>query len=219
MRALCLVGLLAIASCGRGRAAPPVQGCQAALLSFTEHEVSADGVVRDARWQERFVRCGEETWRERVLPEHRVKAPAPHDEHDHPDLALVAKHYVKGKVELVDRGRKMVIEVDKPEFESIGFDGSFDGAARLVRSDVRQAMQKIDRRAPEGAVWLERKNGTRFQRVLWSSQLDLALAIETGSEDGTQTTTLTVTLENAPPTLPWDALAGFTRKEWADLGD
>jgi hypothetical protein len=214
----CFLGLLAIASCGRGRAAAPVPACQAALLSYEEHEVSADGVVRDARWQERLVRCGEESFRERMLPERRVKVDGKHDEHDHPDLALVAKHYVNGKVELVDRTRKLIIEVSAPEFGSIGFDGSFDGAAHIVRADVRKQMHPIDRRAPEGAIWLERRSGTRYQRVLWSSQLDLPLAVESGDDDGTQTQKLTVTPEPAS-TPPWTELAGYAHKEWADLGD
>jgi hypothetical protein len=185
--------------------------------------VSADGVVRDARWQEKLVRCsgrdGDEAWRERVLPEKRVKTSHAHDEHDHPDLALVAKHYVKKKVELVDRERKLIIDVDAPEFGSIGFDGDFDAAARLVSANVRKQMHPLDRKAPEGAIWLERRTGARFQRVLWSSDLDLPLAVEAGDDEGTQLQKLTVNVASAPEIPPWEAVASYPHKEWADLGD
>lgn len=220
MRNLALLALASI-GCHRSHAAE-LTGCQAAVITYEDHELGADGVERDARYRETFLRCGEHVWTERVVP---ARAHDDHDDHHHhPDPAVLAHHVIgvpggAARLELVSRDEKLIIDVAAPDHDSVGFGGRWDAASRLLGAESRASMKRLDRAAPPGAQWLERREKGLYQTVLWSSVHDLPLSIEIGDEKGVRRRRITVTPGPAPASLPWEQLQGFTHKDWADFGD
>ena len=216
---LALLALLAAGCHRRGHAAPS-PACQSAVLTYEDHELGADGVERDARYRETFVRCGDHVWTERVLP---AKADVHDEHHHHPDPALLARHVIglpggAARLELVDTDEKLVIDVDRADHDAVGFSGRWDVASRLLGAEARRTMKPLERVAPTGARWLERRENGLYQTVLWSTVLDLPLSIETGDEKGRRSRRITVTLTPARA-APWLATTGWSHKDWADFGD
>jgi hypothetical protein len=243
--------ILAGLACGGAAAlacAAPAPALDAVLL----HEsvtVGADGVTRTTTYRERMVRREGHVWVERVKPgadgeaEHahahdHAHAPAPagvrpvaaqaHAGHKHFDFASATRHVTydgqRVRIEYVSAAERTVVDVPPAEYETTGFDGSWDNAYYLTppaRLKPLAASAKPGR-AP-GTRWYEQQVGSGgargMNRILWSETLQAPLAIEYRSADGRVTRKLTLTPVARAATPPWTRLQGYARKEYADFLD
>lgn len=220
------VGLLALA--GSAVQAGPLD--LAATLTYSYHAVTADGVTKESRFQEKLYRVGNQVWTERILPANAPRdAKDGHDEHEHKHdlgLAAAAKHIVRdarGNLSLnfVRRADRQIIHAEQRDYSELGFDGSWEGAYYIVNPQQLQKMQRLKRPAAAGEVWYELRQQDRFVRVLWSEARQLPLLIESGSFDGSLYAKTEIKSEALPrlSQLPWNQLAHYQRKDYVDLLD
>ncbi len=218
MRAPASVMAIVLASllthCER-RAEVPIDPCLAAMLVHESHEVGADGVVRDERFQERYYRCGDRVWTERVLPPGLVHETHSADASSEPS----PPHTLAKEVRAGADGRAHVTLVDSLHhtvFDVPSAAGNWDQAIHLVSVEQRLQMHVIAKAAPEGAEWLERTEGDRYQRVLWSHLLGFPLIVDEGTRDGSRTRRVTVTPFRWPgrTARPWEVTEQWPHREY-----
>jgi hypothetical protein len=119
---------------------------------------------------------------------------------------------------LVDREHRRVIEVDPSDYPVVRFEGSWELASQLVRQSTLDGMRPIESRV-EGRL-LERRDGGRFVRVVWSDALALPLEVHAGSDDGHADDRLTVAVARLRRTdLPWLGIEDFEKKSMVDFQD
>ncbi len=130
----------------------------------------------------------------------------------------------RARIEYVSAAERTVVDVPPAEYETTGFDGSWDNAYYLTppaRLKPLAASAKPGR-AP-GTRWYEQKVATAgaqgLNRILWSETLQAPLAIAYRSADGRVTRKLTLTPVARAATAPWARLQGYARKEYADFLD
>jgi hypothetical protein len=244
---------LAGLACGCAAALACAAPALDAVLLHESMTVGADGVTRTTSYRERMVRREGHVWVERVKPgaggeaEHghaheqararasdaastgvRPVAAEAHAGHKHFDFASAARHVThdgrRARIEYVSAAERTVVDVPPAEYETTGFDGSWDNACYLTppaRLKPLAASAKPGR-AP-GTRWYEQKVATAgaqgLNRILWSETLQAPLAIEYRSADGRVTRKLTLTPVARAATPPWAQLQGYARKEYADFLD
>ncbi|WP_423369582.1 hypothetical protein [Burkholderia sp. LMG 32019] len=220
-----------------------------AVLLHESRTVTADGVTRTTLYRERMVRRDGHVWVERVLPaaaaggghgddhdhDHDagrragVQPAAAHAGHKHFNFQAAARHVTydgkTARIEYVDAANRTVVSVPPAEYETTGFDGSWDNAyyvtppSQLKRLAVAKRGDAPGTRLYEQAVDTPGARGVN--RILWSETLQAPLSVEYRSADGRVVRKLTLTQAPAArrEPLPWTTLASYTRKEYADYLD
>ena len=211
----CAAILAASAASAAGAGAPDLD---LTILHYSR-TMTAEGVLRESRYEEKMLRRPGHVWRQRVLPAGPVHT------HGHPNYAVLPQHVIleRGKVRLeaVNPHERELIAIPPAEYENVGFDGSWENAFFLI-DPKRIAALPLSQRpsAVAGAHWREQVRGGMFQRVLWDERRKVPLVVETGDRAGT--TFARITIAARPPAarpLPWNALKGFAQKEFADFLD
>jgi len=209
-----------------GGPAPDARGCLAAVIAHDEHTEDADGVTHDVRYSERFYRCEDHVWTERVLPAGR----AAHDDAHHGHRELPPMHKL-GKLisrapsgettlTLVSREERQSIEMSAPSYDLAGFHGDFVGASHLLAPSAIAEMAPLDgKSAPAGARWYEKKSPTAYVRILWSTAYDFPLEVESGAVDGSKRDHFAVALQPVPERFPWDEMQGYAKAHDSDFMD
>jgi hypothetical protein len=203
----------------------PRPACVSAIITHREHTEASDGITRDLSYRERFHRCQDRVWIERLRRPATAPSPRSGDRHAVPDVHtlgwLVTRAADGGAtLALVDREGRRVIDVDRGSFETLRFTPRFAPAAQLVDPERLTTSRELTRPSHvTGAAWLGRDEGGRYVRFLWDSRLELALALERGEADGTTRDEVRVDLVPSPATYPWQELAAFTHVDFADFGD
>jgi hypothetical protein len=229
-RAACLATALCLAAAGVVQAAPAAAPALDAVVTTETKVVTAAGVMRTEVWQEKVVRRGDTVWTERILPPqakdaHQHESKQEHAGHKHFDAEAAARWVqldAKGQTVLrfVDRAHRMVVSVPKSEYEAVGFDGRFDAVAHIVPPSVIERMPVLASASKDAsAVWHVEKNGQWSHRVLWSTQKQVALRIESERLDGGFKRVVTVEPVAAAAALPWDGLSSYVQKEYDDFMD
>ncbi|MDN7491496.1 hypothetical protein QZM35_27640 [Burkholderia sp. AU45274] len=219
-----------------------------AVLLHESRTVSADGVTRTTMYRERMVRRDGHVWVERVLPvaaagghgndhdhDHDagvrtgVQPAAAHAGHKHFNFQAAARHVTydgkTARIEYVDAANRTVVSVPPAEYETTGFDGSWDNAYYVTPPSQLKRLAVAKRGDVPGTRWYEQAIDTPgargVNRILWSETLQAPLSVEYRSADGRVVRKLTLTPAAAArrETLPWQALASYTRKEYADYLD
>ncbi|OXI83176.1 hypothetical protein CFB40_18850 [Burkholderia sp. AU31652] len=219
-----------------------------AVLLHESRTVSADGVTRTTMYRERMVRRDGHVWVERVLPvaaagghgndhdhDHDagvrtgVQPAAAHAGHKHFNFQAAARHVTydgkTARIEYVDAANRTVVSVPPAEYETTGFDGSWDNAYYVTPPSQLKRLAVAKRGDVPGTRWYEQAVDTPgargVNRILWSETLQAPLSVEYRSADGRVVRKLTLTPAAAArrETLPWQALASYTRKEYADYLD
>ncbi|AYQ42291.1 hypothetical protein BLA9940_00505 [Burkholderia aenigmatica] len=225
-----------------------------AVLLHESRTVSADGVTRTTLYRERMVRRDGHVWVERVLPvavagshdddhdhDHdaggaREKPPragvqpaAAHAGHKHFNFQAAARHVTSDgkttRIEYVDAANRTVVSVPPAEYETTGFDGSWDNAYYVTPPSQLKRLAVAKRGDAPGTRWYEQAVDTPgargVNRILWSEKWQVPLSVEYRSADGRVVRKLTLTPTPAArrETLPWQTLASYTRKEYADYLD
>ncbi|VWC58981.1 hypothetical protein BCO18430_00652 [Burkholderia contaminans] len=221
-----------------------------AVLVHESRTVSADGVTRTTMYRERMVRRDAHVWVERVLPvaaagghgndhdhdhDHDagartgVQPAAAHAGHKHFNFHAAARHVTydgkAARIEYVDTANRTVVSVPPAEYETTGFDGSWDNAYYVTPPSQLKRLAVAKRGDTPGTRWYEQAVNTPgargVNRILWSEKLQAPLSVEFRSTDGRVVRKLTLTPATAArhETLPWQTLAGYSRKEYADYLD
>ncbi|THJ49818.1 hypothetical protein E9536_31255 [Burkholderia sp. LS-044] len=196
-----------------------------AVLLHESRTVTADGVTRTTLYRERMVRRDGHVWVERVLP----AAAAAHAGHRHFNFQAAARHVTydgkTARIEYVDAANRTVVSVPPAEYETTGFDGSWDNAYYVTPPSQLKRLAVAKRGDAPGTLWYEQAVDTPgargVNRILWSETLQAPLSVEYRSADGRVVRKLTLTPAPAarrePP--PWTTLARYARKEYADYLD
>lgn len=215
MRAAAWIAAALLAATLPAVAAPDVD----ALITYETRQLSAAGVTRSERWQERLVRRGDTVWTERVLPAGTPHAAeTEHAGHKHFDFDAAARLVQRepgGQLRLrfIDRAQRVVVDVPKAEFAVVGFDGNWDAAACIVPPAVVGRMPA----APDG--WRDEHANGWQHRVRWSEALQLPLRLESQRDDASIRRVVRVDIVAAAPSLPWAGLEAFTQKDYDDFSD
>ena len=210
-----------------------------ARVSYETRQVMSSGVTRVDTWQEHLVRRGNQVWTERILTP-AAQAGHSHDGHKREPVAERAGHrhlnaetsarwltlQPDGQVEvrLVDRENRVVVNVPRAEFGTVGFDGRFDGAASIVPPAVVRAMAPTTARPVRGSAddqWLTDRSQGWSHKLLWSASKQMALRVESTRDDGSVQRRVTVQLLPAAPAkpMPWNQLTDYTPKQYDDFMD
>ena len=209
------------------QAAPPLS----VLLTHELTEQGGDGVTRTTRYQERFIRDGDNIWIERVLPAwtrgeayaRKVKLDQDHNELDVHVAPRLAHPTVNGgaSLMLVDPNRRATFSAGPEDYEHLGFSGRWSAEASLIDPASLKHMKLSPRPAEiAGARWYEQETATDYTRILWSDALQFPLAIETGARDGRYASRTAVRIaSDKQAQRPWLQLRGYAAREMSDLGD
>ncbi|WP_394839767.1 hypothetical protein LVJ94_23040 [Pendulispora rubella] len=227
---------LSVAGCSKSDPAKPgadgprpdPHGCLAATISHHEHTDDRDGVEHDVHYKERFVRCGDRVWTERILPR-GVPGEAAHGHEHHAMPAtytmarlVVRTHDDEATLAMVSRAERRIIAVTPESYDAARFDGTFDAAAHILSSRAIATMPRLEgREAPVGAEWHGRSGAAGAVRVLWSKLYDIPLRIESESEGAAKRDTIELALEPPPlaSDLPWAGLDAYEKKSDMDYMD
>jgi hypothetical protein len=222
-RFIICAALLAAALSAKAAPAPDVD----ALITYETRQVTAAGVTRTERWQERLVRRGDTVWTERVLPERAAalhtneranEHAAEHAGHKHFDFdsaARLVQREPNGQLRLrfVDREHRIVVSVPAAEFGAVGFDGSWEAAAFVVPPAV------IARMGAARDGWRREQAQGWSHRVRWSEAQQLPRQLESQRDDGSIRRIVSITPSAPSKSLPWMGLTDYTQKEYDDFMD
>ncbi|MEW7863983.1 hypothetical protein [Aeromonas diversa] len=200
----------------------------AARISYEVRTTTADGIVKESRWQERWLRVGDTLWSERLIP--LPIARAFHARHDgqsgHKHFAhQMAARWVSPddqgapRLRYADAWHRQVVEVPPEEYGQVAFKPDWARLRHLVDPASLAGMTALDEPAPEGARWYEQRQGSERTRVLWAERDQVALTLESGSLDGWRRYTMTLTRQPLPKTLPWLAVDTYPTLDLRDFFD
>lgn len=233
-----LAGLATLAAAGTAHADADVD----LRIARYSKVVTAEGVTREARYEETMLRRAGHVWTARVLPAGAAEQEHDHDAHGakagphkvaartsvghkHFNPVTLPRHVAleDGKLRLrfVDAHTKEVIAIPPGEYDNVGFDGSWDHAYYLLDTKGLKAMRVTNRASSvPGARWRERERDGLYERVLWDDKRALPLVIESGDKAGTfyHRTELQVA-GGLTRDLPWQKLKGYAQREYADYLD
>lgn len=205
-----------------------------ARVSYETRQVMSSGVTRVDTWQEHLVRRGNQVWIERILAPVSHAGPARKTDAEHAGQRhfnaetsarwLTLKPDGQVEVRFVDREHRVVVNVPRAEFGTVGFDGRFEGAASIVPLSVARAMTPAKARrggGPTGGRWLTDRSQGWSHKVLWSASRQLAMRVESSRDDGSVQRRVSVQwLPTAPGKLaPWSRLTEYTLKQYDDFMD
>lgn len=193
-------------------------------IRYYSRVMTAEGVLRETRYQETMLRRPGHVWVARVLPAPAVGVRKPHS-HGHPNYTVLPRHVVlergKLRLEAVDAGKREIIAIPPGEYGNANFDGSWVNAFFLM-DPQRVAGLPLSRRPSTvaGGRWREQAKNGVFQRVLWDEARMVPLVVETGDRAGTFFERITV--EPHPTltkSLPWTKVKGYAQRDYSDFLD
>ncbi|MCU6434318.1 hypothetical protein LPB67_11100 [Undibacterium sp. Jales W-56] len=209
-------------------------------IQYYSKVLTAEGVTREARYEEKMLRRPGHVWVTRVLPKNAVEAhdddskivsknkaalPVNATEHKHFNHVVIPRHVIlennKARVEYVDAHSKDIVAIPPSEYENVNFDGSWDNAFYLLDPKLVKTMPYSAQVSPvPGARWREREKNGVYQRVLWDEQKQIPLVIESGDKAATFYRRVDVKpLAGLTRELPWLNLKGYAQKEYSDFLD
>lgn len=200
----------------------------AARIRYQDRITSSDGIARENHWQEKWIRVGNQVWSQRLIPLPLARAyHASHDAtpgHKHFTHQMAARWVSRsdeGELQLryADAWHNQLVEVPSEEYGQVAFTADWARLRHLVDPALLQGMTPLDEAAPEQARWYEKREGRQRTRILWSSQLQLPLVVESASLDGYRSYRMEVTLKPLPRQLPWQQLDSYQTLDLRDFFD
>ena len=200
----------------------------AARIRYQDRITSSDGIARENHWQEKWIRVGNQVWSQRLIPLPLARAyHASHDAtpgHKHFTHQMAARWVSRsdeGELQLryADAWHNQLVEVPPEEYGQVAFTADWARLRHLVDPALLQGMTALDEAAPEQARWYEKREGRQRTRILWSSQWQLPLVVESASLDGYRSYRMEVTLKPLPRQLPWQQLGGYQTLDLRDFFD
>ena len=126
---------------------------------------------------------------------------AAHAGHKHFNFQAAARHVTydgkTARIEYVDTANRTVVSVPPAEYETTGFDGSWDNAYYVTPPSQLKRLAVAKRGDVPGTRWYEQAVDTPgargVNRILWSETLQAPLSVEYRSADGRVVRKLTLT--------------------------
>ncbi len=208
-----------------------------AIMTFESMTMTADGVKKQTHFQELFIRDTNTVWSERIIPkklQHHDHEKASHskeshsqEQHDHKhnlNFASAGKWLVRDasnkiNFRFVRKEDKTIIAPRDSEYGTLGFDGVWETAYYLANRNALKKMTVLQKAAPNGASWYEKKNAHEFTRILWDEKNEIPLSIESGNLDGSSNNKISLVITPTPTKLPWSNLGSFQTIAYEDLLD
>jgi len=187
-------------------------------ITYYSKVVTAEGVTREARYEEKMLRRAGHVWTARVMPAHA-------EAHDEPAAHKHFNHVVldnaKPRIEFIDAHAREVVSVPPAEYDNVSFDGSWDHAYYLLDTKRLKAMPVTARASSvPGARWREREEKGLYERVLWDDKRQIPLVIESGDKAASFYNRMDLTVQDSlTRDLPWQKLKGYALKEYSDFLD
>ncbi|WP_429171618.1 hypothetical protein [Aeromonas rivipollensis] len=200
----------------------------AARIRYQDRITSSDGIARENHWQEKWIRVGNQVWSQRLIPLPLARAyHASHDAtpgHKHFTHQMAARWVSRsdeGELQLryADAWHNQLVEVPPEEYGQVAFTADWARLRHLVDPALLQGMTPLDEAAPDQARWYEKREGRQRTRILWSSQWQLPLVVESASLDGYRSYRMEVTLKPLPRQLPWQQLDSYQTLDLRDFFD
>lgn len=199
----------------------------ATRISYQNRVTGADGIARESHWQEKWMRVGNQVWSQRLIPLPLARAyHATHDAnpgHKHFTHQMAARWVSQNddglQLRYADAWHNQLVEVPAEEYGQVGFTPDWDKIRYLVDPALLQGMTALDEAAPAQARWYEKREGKQRTRILWSSQWQLPLVVESASLDGYRSYRMEVTPKPLPKQLPWQQLDGYQTLDLRDFFD
>ena len=200
----------------------------AARIRYQDRITSSDGIARENHWQEKWIRVGNQVWSQRLIPLPLARAyHASHDAtpgHKHFTHQMAARWVSRsdeGELHLryADAWLIQLVEVPPEVYGQVAFTADWARLRHLVDPALLQGMTPLDEAAPEQARWYEKREGRQRTRILWSSQWQLPLVVESASLDGYRSYRMEVTLKPLPKQLPWQQLDSYQTLDLRDFFD
>lgn len=200
----------------------------AARIRYQDSVTSSDGVTKQQEWQEKWIRVGDQVWSQRLIPLPLARAyHATHDAnpgHKHFTHQMAARWVSRtedGELQLryADAWHNQLVEVPAEEYGQVAFKPDWARIRHLVDPALLQDMTPLDEAAPEQARWYEKREGRQRTRILWSSQWQLPLVVESASLDGYRSYRMELTLKPLPKQLPWSQLGDYQTLDLRDFFD
>ncbi len=200
----------------------------AARIRYQDRITSSDGIARENHWQEKWIRVGNQVWSQRLIPLPLARAyHASHDAtpgHKHFTHQMAARWVSRsdeGELQLryADAWHNQLVEVPPEEYGQVAFTADWARLRHLVDPALLQGMTPLDEAAPEQTRWYEKREGRQRTRILWSSQWQLPLVVESASLDGYRSYRMEVTLKPLPRQLPWQQLDSYQTLDLRDFFD
>lgn len=200
----------------------------AARIRYQDRVTGSDGIARENHWQEKWIRAGNQVWSQRLIPLPLARAyHASHDAtpgHKHFTHQMAARWVSRsdeGELQLryADAWHNQLVEVPPEEYGQVAFTADWARLRYLVDPALLQGMTPLDEAAPDQARWYEKREGKQRTRILWSSQWQLPLVVESASLDGYRSYRMEVTLKPLPRQLPWQQLGGYQTLDLRDFFD
>jgi hypothetical protein len=200
-------------------------------LSYENHSIGHDGVIRDSRYTDLMYRRPNMVWIERELPESVRESEANGHDHAFPygghahDAAQGAPLLIKRdaatgnvSVQVILHTLHRVIDVELAHYGNVGYGGSWPAAYWLIDP---VALNRIEKQGTvqDGAQHYQLQKGERTTSVVWDVVGQYARSIEQRDEHGTSIQRMTATPFTDPPQLPWQSLANYERGDYSDLLD
>ncbi|MGY3915571.1 hypothetical protein [Aeromonas australiensis] len=200
----------------------------AARISYHDRHTGSDGITREHIWQEKWLRVGNQIWSQRLIP--LPLARAYHTTHDaqpghkhfsHQMAARWVSRSDEGELQLryADSWHNQLVEVPVEEYGQVAFKADWARIRHLVNPALIEGMTPLDEAAPEQARWYEQREGLLRTRILWSSQWQIPLVVESASLDGYRSYRMAVVLRKLPAQLPWQQLADYDMRDIRDFFD
>lgn len=197
-----------------------------AVMTYESSVLTTEGVKKHSWFQEQFIRDDNQVWSQRLIPAQAPKQHGQdHEEHEHNlNFATAGKWLVRDKdnqvtFKFVRTDEKKIIAPRITDYGALGFDGQWETAYYLIDRAKLKTMTKLNRQAPAGAAWYEKRNASEFARILWDEKKQLPLSIENGTLDGNQLDKISLAIVPTPKQLPWAQLGGFDIIAYEDLLD
>jgi hypothetical protein len=203
--------------------------CVSARIVHLEHVENDEGVATDTRFVERFYRCGDHVWVERVVPGAGTEnARGERLAHVSPRMSGFARHVVRAEGEaivgtLVRRSERMIVELDAAGLEAAGIGRSFEDTSQIVPWATVSTMSPtiVPGSASDGERAFTSTEGRRTSRARWSDSLGLVLEFESRTDDGTSSKRIIVEDLRSPPLErePWLDTDGYVRRGLGEGAD
>lgn len=196
-------------------------------IRYYSRVLTPEGVLRESRYEERMVRRRDHVWTARVLPAESTREEPAGEEHEHKhfNYVVLPRHVVRDgnrvRLEFVDVRERAVVSIAPSEYENVNFDGSWVNAFFLADPQQVAALPVTNRTsAIAGAHWHEQEKNGVFRRVLWDEKRMVPLVIESGNRQNTFYRRIEIMPQpKLAATLPWQGIAGYAQKEYADFLD
>ncbi len=189
--------------------------------------IGNDGVIRTTFLEEHFVRKGSAAWVERIVPsivpaKKKSKSGSDHQHFDPLEGARLVE-MEKGQLRLsfLQHDEKVRVGIPKSEFQSIGFDGSWERAYYMMTPQEYAALKPTSRATTiANTQWYEGDDKENYLRILVDFNNAIPLLIERGNFIGTRshkTTLMPQTLKDMPK--EWKNINTYTPKVYSDFVD